>query len=105
MRELILLTRIGCEPPREATERVRRDPTRAAVEVRFKLARREGFINARLAAIGNVPHTTRAHNFSLVAQPGNGDSHIGLTSKMTTDATDVSRNCRNCQISRFLTRE
>ena len=47
---------------------MRRDPTRATVEVRFKLARREGFINARLAAIRNVPHTTRAHNFSLVAK-------------------------------------
>jgi hypothetical protein len=106
MRELILLTRRVCGPPRDvATQRVGRDPTPATVEVRFKLARREGFINARLAAIGNVPHTTRAHNISLVAQPGNGDSHIGLTSKMTTDATDVSRNCWNCQISRFLTRE
>jgi hypothetical protein len=45
----MLLTRTGCEPPREvATGRVHSDLTRAAVDVGFHLARREEFIKARV---------------------------------------------------------
>ena len=47
----MLLTRTGCEPPREvATGRVHSDLTRAAVDVGFHLARRKEFIKARVAA-------------------------------------------------------
>ena len=50
-RDLMLLTRAGCEPPRQvATGRVQSDFTRAAVHVGFHLARRKEFIKARVVA-------------------------------------------------------
>jgi hypothetical protein len=78
----MLLTRTGCEPPREvATGRVHSDLTRAAVDVGFHLARRKEFIKARVAA-SSMCRALRADNQSLVGAQAMGCSFC-LASEIT----------------------
>jgi hypothetical protein len=93
----MLLTRTGCEPPREVATGQVRNVTRAAVDVGFHLARREEFIKARVAASSMC----RAR-FGLItgrsSEPRQWGAHFASPSEITR-RTDVRGKCWSFKIS------